>query len=322
MSHYGIRGLPLKLLYSYLSERQQYIECIDGISSLEYITCGVPQGSTLGPLLFLIYINDLPAATSLDSTLFADDTALIDSAACCEELQISINKKIEMVNLWLKSNKLSLNPSKTKFMVFGSRQTNWQFHLQIDNKKIERAKCIEYLGIILDENLSWKPHIDHLCKKVSQSLGILYKLRRILGIDAIKIVYYSLIYSHLKYGNISWAGTNKTTLKPLVILHNKAIRCMLSAESQHSSNSLLYKQCGVLQLKDIYRSEIAKFMYRFENHMLPPIFHNFFTKISTIHSHATRSVTKRTYFMPRCSFSLTKKNARNRRHSNLGKNSV
>ncbi|XP_039260169.2 uncharacterized protein LOC120336536 isoform X1 [Styela clava] len=123
--HYGIRGKAFRLISSYLSGRKQYVENGENISGMGLIKCGVPQGSTIGPLLFLCYINDLPAASSFFSTLFADDTSLLKSASCASELQTSVNFDLHKVDKWLKTNKLSLNYSKTKFMLFCSKKKRY-----------------------------------------------------------------------------------------------------------------------------------------------------------------------------------------------------
>jgi len=163
---FGIRGLPLKLLASYLQGRQQYT-VIDGCaSSTLNITQGVPQGSSLGPLLFALYINDLPLTKNLTPTRFADDTVLSISGSNSTELQNRVNRELCKVNEWLCFNKLSLNYSKTPYMIV-SRKNNQliDFNVKINDKTITRTTCIKYVGVFIDDKLTWSNHIAYLEKK-------------------------------------------------------------------------------------------------------------------------------------------------------------
>ena len=140
---YGMKGLPLSLLKNYLENYSHYVVINDSRSEMAKFTCGVPQGSTLGSLLFLLYVNDLPLVSNFETILFADNTVL------------------ESVDNWLKYNKLSLNYSKTKYMLFTKQNEyiNINFNVQINNHLLSRTKCVKYLGVIIDDKLIWKPHI-------------------------------------------------------------------------------------------------------------------------------------------------------------------
>ena len=149
---FGIRGIPLKLLASYLQGRQQYT-VIDGCTSATLnITKVVPQGSSLGPLLFALYINDLPSTTKLTPTLVADDTVLFISGSNSTELQSIVNTELEKVNEWLRFNKLSLNYSKTSYMIVSSKNNQLtEFNVKINDKTITRTTCVKYRGVFIDE---------------------------------------------------------------------------------------------------------------------------------------------------------------------------
>jgi len=166
---YGIKDLPLSLLKNYLENRSHYVVINDDSrSEMAKFTCGVPQGSTLGPLLFLLYANDLPLVSNFKTILFADDMVLSLSANSMHELTTKINHELETVDNWLKYNKLSLNYSKTQFMLF-TKQNEYidtNFNVQINNHLLSRTECVKYLGVIIDDKLIWKHHIT-LVKKTS-----------------------------------------------------------------------------------------------------------------------------------------------------------
>ena len=180
---YGIDGTALEWFKSYLSNRKQYIFSQDISKSCLDIICGVPQGSTLGPLLFLIYVNDLfKASNPLMEVMFADDTNLFLSHKNIDTLFAIMNVELENVSMWFKSNKLSLNVYKTKWSLFyplSKRQFLPQTlpNLLIEDIHIKREHVTKFLGVFIDENLSWKQHIETLSSNISKSIGIFYKSR-------------------------------------------------------------------------------------------------------------------------------------------------
>ena len=158
-----------------LNNRKQYV-CIDGVKSSNLdISCGVTQGSILGPLLFLIYVNDL-ATVSKDAVtvLFADDTNTIYRSKTYSELNKVINEDLPRISNWFKTNKLALNETKTKFIIFHTRHNSppSTFQIVLNNVELERVEYTKFLGILIQENLSWGTHINYICEKVSRTSRI------------------------------------------------------------------------------------------------------------------------------------------------------
>ena len=187
LTYFGIKGVYLDWFKSYLRNRKQFISYNDKSSSILDITCGVPQGSILGPLLFLLYVNDLQKASNIvKPIMFADDTNILFSDKHITSLFSTMNNELKNIQSWFNSNKLSLNASKTKYIFFHSQAHSDNIplklpKLEINTTTIVRESVIKFLGVLLDENLSWKTHINTIENKISKNLGILYKARLVLN---------------------------------------------------------------------------------------------------------------------------------------------
>ena len=300
LEYYGVRGIAKDWFCSYLSNRRQLVSIGNVTSELKPITCGVPQGSVLGPLLFLLYINDFnKSAPDLDFHLFADDSNLFCSHKSLQCLEAKVNDELNNVNNWLCANKLSLNIDKSNFVIFHPSQKKVQFpiNLKIKNKILEEKKHVKYLGIIMDCNLNWKQHIHELSKKISRSIGILCKLRHYVPQSILIQIYYSIIYPFLIYGVVIWGNTYKSNIYPLVILQKKAIRIITFSHFQ-SHTSPLFKKFNLLKLPDIVYLFTAVFMHQFHKGILPEKFNNYFTLVSNQHSYNTRLASKSTFTLP------------------------
>ena len=177
MYKYGIRGVCLKWFEYYLSNRKQYTIFNNVASDESGINCGVPQGSVLAPLLFLLYINDIANVSNLFfAILFADDTNLFINGKNVNNLIESINQNLKKLVIWLKLNRLSLNVSKTSYMVFSLKKSvTFTSEIYINHDALKRVYSKKFLGIIIDSKLTWKEHINHIRNKISKALGILYK---------------------------------------------------------------------------------------------------------------------------------------------------
>ena len=175
LSNYGTCSVAYNLIHSYLHNRQQFVSNNQSKSDLKLTHCGVPQGSSLGPLFFLVYINDLNFALKSQPRLFANDTCLIVKGLNPEQLQIKIKSELQNLHQWCCVNKLSINPSKTNIIIIPPKQTNatiLHLYLTSNGSAINIVDCANYLGVVIDNELNFKQHIKMTEGKVTRSVGI------------------------------------------------------------------------------------------------------------------------------------------------------
>ena len=242
MEHYGIRGITLDWFTSYLSKRMQYASINGHISEYRHMSCGVPQASVLGPVLFLLCINDLPNVSKhLSFSLFANDTNIYFEANDFLTLQKVMNHELCHIKKWLDANKLeALNINKSNFVVFHSpaNKPMEPIILKFGCKRISRVNKVKFLGVLLDEALSWKPHLVELSRKPARSIGIFRQLRHFVPSNTLIIFYYALSYSFLTYGIIVWGATYDNYLQPVLTSQKKVIRVMTFSKSRDHSPPL------------------------------------------------------------------------------------
>ena len=228
LEHYGIRGTPLKLLKSYLSNRHQFVTVSGHKSQTKEVSIGVPQGSVLGPLLFLIYINDLPQSTkNMKSILFADDTTLFTSHRDIHTLSKNMSDDLTMVKEWLIANCLTLNINKTYYMLFTTRSVPDDIRVMNGELTLERRLSGKFLGVTLDDKLTFKEHINATKAKVSKLVGLLYRLKNMFPLEVLHTLYYSLIYPHLTYCILAGGSANPTFTYPLIMLQKRICRILI-----------------------------------------------------------------------------------------------
>ena len=306
LEQYGIRGVANDLLKSYLSNRKQLVSGDVASSSLLEIDIGVPQGSVLGPILFLIYINDLSHCSNLNSTLYADDSVLMLSHKNVNILKSIMEMELSKLNIWLSSNQLSLNLSKTKFMLFTKSSQN--IAIQIDGCDLMHSHCVKYLGVYLDDKLNWYKHIQHLETKLSAATGAIYRLRKYLPYFVLIPVYYNLVYSHLQHAIICWGSTYKSYLQKVQVKQNRIAKILSNKFGKKTSLKPLFKKLKLLKLDEIYSLEVAKFMAKIHFNKLLEFCGDClknFMKLSSIHTYSTRSALSNNYHVPQTNYCKT-----------------
>ena len=218
LEHYGIRGIAKNLFESYLQNRQQFV-ALDDESRLYTTNWGVPQGSTLGPLLFLIYINDLINCTSVTPRLLADDNCLCFSLPKPENLQEIINSDLKIVSEWITANKLHINAQKSSALIISPKSNDKASYQNLtilfDGFTINLSKSVKYLGVQIDDNLTFKTQINFLYSKLSRTLGVIFKVKHYLPKTYLLLLYNSLFHQHLIYCISAWSSTFSTGLNPL-----------------------------------------------------------------------------------------------------------
>ena len=185
----------------------------------------------------------------------------------------------------MKDNKLTINYSKTNYIIFTKKSTSHNYNISIENNVLERVKNTKYLGIILNEKLKWGPHIEHLCKKISKSSFILCKLRHYVNFNTLRMLYYSLVYPYLDYCISSWGGAPRSTLEPISILQRRIIRIITFSDFRCHTSPLFYK-LNILKLTDIYNLKLGILFHNIINNKFTGT--NNLISLNSVHNHNTR----------------------------------
>lgn len=290
LQKYGIRGIAIDWFKNYLENRRQYVIYNGNKSNEESITYGVPQGSILGPLLFLIYINDLSSLSeNCQTILFADDANLLFSSRNKEHLVRDINNELNIIQEWMNINELSLNLKKTEYIIYKTTTKKVSnLNIKIGNVPIERVQSVKFLGVKFDELLSWKSHVDHIRQKMARSIGIILKTRKKFNSSTMITMYYSFVYPYINYCNHVWGNTYITNLKPIILLHKKIIR-IVTGSPYLSHTEPLMKEFNLLNLISINKLTRTTFMYRCLNNQINVHFGSYFCYNRDVHQRDTRS---------------------------------
>jgi hypothetical protein len=255
LENYGCRGIALRLFSSYLENRQQFTVANGGVSSVNEIAYGVPQGSILGPLLFLIYINDIDKGLPAALKLFADDTVILVSHKEPAVLQKQANEVLQKTHDWLITNRLTLNATKTVYVFFGANKRHHQIKppvIKIENTEIVPTQVAKYLGFQIDDKLSCKFHICALIKKLSQLTGVFHKVSCMLTIQAKNLLYYSMVHPYLAYCIEIYGSVSNTLLGKLQRTQNKLIKALYQLGTRTNTTEM-YSRLNIDMIGNLYK---------------------------------------------------------------------
>lgn len=288
----GVRGNSLMLFQNYLTNRIQKVKINESLSSNQLITTGVPQGTVLGPILFLIYINELGKLLETGSVIsYADDTAILFNAETWDDVYQIAERGLSTVQTWLNLNLLSLNTAKTQFITFSSTfvgqpyKDNIKIHQCSDittNKTqckcptIQRVSTVKYLGIMVDQHLRWTSHADHLSSKIRKLYYKFYQLRDVLNRKFLRMLYSALVESILRYCIIVWGGLYNNSLKNLSVTQNTLLKIIFQMNRMYNTQ-LLYKQTEILNIRGLYIRSCLNYLPKI-NKLYQTITHRYQTK--------------------------------------------
>ena len=298
LSMYGVRGIPLLWFKNYLSGRLQYVSFNKTLSDPLPIHCGIPQGSILGPLLYIIYVNDFCyCSNAFKYILFADDTTLLISHENIVHLSYLISSELDNVSKWFDNNRLVINVEKSNYMYFHNKrkaipiELNDNFPVKLKNYVLKRLEVVQFLGCSIDQYVTWVNHIQSVSSKISKSIGILSKLRHILPKRIMILLYNTLILPHLTYCNSVWGNTYKSRLQGIYKLQKRVVRLCTHAEFRAPSKPI-FISLNVLNIYQLNKYCTMILLFKYNKQILPPALNDMFSLNSSIHSYNTRNSSK------------------------------
>jgi exonuclease III len=301
LDNVNILGDAKELLVDYLNEREQYVE-IDGVKSpLLTVKCGIPQGSILGPKMFLIYINDIFGIEFRGILqLFADDAVLTYSEDTVEELRESMLHDLHLLLEWMTKNRLTMNIDKTKFVVFSlGTSTAVEFNeISFRGQAINRVNSYKYLGLHIDSQLNFSVHIDHIVRKISPMIGVFRKINFYIRPETLLNVYFAYIHSHFNYLSCIWGTATNSRMNLLQRLQNKAIKYIFHLPRLHPTSQLY--NLKILPVSALKEYDMLLVVFKIMHGMLK--YNESIHLSSDVHAHSTRSASNIYMGTFRCTF--------------------
>ena len=262
LHRYGVCGSALLWFESYLKDREQFVSIGDMSSDIKISNISVPQGSVLGTILFLVYVNDLPnISDAFSPTMFADDCTLSVIGLDIENITAICNSELAEFESWAVANRLSINIDKTKCLLVSNIYHPDDLNVFFNGQNLEFVDCTKFLGITIDSNLKFDKHIKEICSKVSKSLGIIYRIRDVIPYSCLKNLYFNLIHPYLIYCLPIFGATYSNHLQPLIVLQKRAIRT-ISRAGYFDASEPLFKLQNILKFKDLYKHSLACYVFK------------------------------------------------------------
>ena len=299
LEYYGIRDVPKMWLESFLIGKHQFTHIKDKSSCKLLITHGIPQGSVLGPLLFLLHINDLQKAVQHSSVhYFADDTNLLYTIKFLKKINKHINHD-KHLRQWFRSNKISLNASKTEITIFKSKLKTITEHLnfRVSGQKINPTTNVKYTAVYLNNSHTWEIHFKNLQTKLNRAIGLLSKIRHYTPKSLLKTIYFSLFNSHLIYACQIWGQSKTKLFQEIEKLQDKAIR-IISFLPKGASVKEAYSTVKILKIRDFLSLQNALLVKDVFEEKIPSPFMSYFKRLNTQYLHTTRSTVNQSAFVP------------------------
>ena len=284
LNAYGVRGSILSWFKSYLTDRKLFVSIGDSTSGTNTVNIGLPQGSVAGPLLFLLYINDMSSACShMKCVHYADDTTAFLSGVDATDLVDCMNYELGCLDQWLMANRLSLNVGKTKFMMTTNRNISSELDLRIRGVRLKQVDSYEILGVIVDHKLNFVEHMDVLCKKLARSAGAMYRISMCAPRDVMRGIYFSLLYSKMCYGILAWGGGHLSSWRRIERVQRRAVIIL-----GRGGSCCPFHAHGLLKLGLVYRYfSLIKF-YKIQTFQHHPHFFHKTQSMQTNHGYVTR----------------------------------
>ena len=279
-----------------MTGREQFVTYNGVKSHNQFIKCGVPQGSILGPLLLLLYINHLASVCQYTfPILFADDSNLFISGNDADLIMKTLNTELKEIALWLKANKISLNIMKTHFMIFSSKnKPHPNLNINIDGEIINETSKTKFLGVIIDKKLLWKDHILYISGKLARGACVILKAKKYLMKEILISLYYSFVYPYLIYCSHVWGLACKTYMITLFLLQKRIIR-IIAGVNRRSHTDPIFKKLISLKCNDIHTYLIGRLMHRIYNGDIV-LLQSYLKKNKEIHRYGTRQINH--YYTP------------------------
>lgn len=299
---YGLGSTVIAWFQSYLSDRSQRVFYNGSLSESNTVNLGVPQGSCLGPLLFSLYINDLPLVLNkARMQMYADDTTIYTSAETVSNLSNMLKEELKSVTNWIKDNQLILNIPKTKMIIIGSKTSLREepnITLNIERETIEQVKEVKLLGITIDNKLSWVNHIENIIAKMGKILAVIRRCSIFFTQTVLKLVVQSLILSHLDYCAAVWSNATKKHLMKLQIIQNKAARLVLRCPYRTNLNTI-HNKLEWLTVEDRWKSSLVRLIKNIQEQQHPVDFYHQLEQVKERETNTTRYSTKHYFRLPK-----------------------